>query len=1557
MIARERTSRGTTLAKTLALVLCICIFSFQAVPAANSIGRSWFPGDTFESGRSTYIDPDLQAILDGEAGGAHVRAWFIFDDHDAMATWLAVHPGFTCTPYELVPGFYFTALPRTINNLLQEDDETLIKSAWLDRAIDTKAGSKNNAPVASVSPSEPSGAGIDYLNVTHFRNATGLDGRGVIVGLLSTGIGLHPDLAGIYNSTGGVAGIKVIANVSLVDWDPLYIDINGEGTYLAGIIAGTGVASGGNYTGVAPGAQVINAKCVDAIGITIWHWAVSALEFCFKHGADIVVAGWNIIGYPGDPLTVAIQEINKRGVTVVAASGDIGPSFMTINTPGMASQSITVGAADTTGPETCILESSSRGPSLEMFSKPDVIAPGANITSCLASLDLSSYGSYGSLPVNLSTSYGTPLASNGNYTTLDTSAASAAFVAGACALLLQDNQFSRPETLKDALTRTAVDVGHDPNVQGYGMINLPAAHAFLEEHRSRISSARSFTPAMPYGGFVPNYQLGLNNRTALWFLSSYASLNFFVNLVQNVTPVGLERNVTHLMQGMFGIMHDDSFGFLLMDEVLREMHITHVGNYSRVVSVIKHGSSLAIVITGETWQESLATMRLRFDIINMGATTLQDVYLNSWFKADLDFQLDDIAGMASDDEANFIPGDDMLYINDTTRGPANESHFFIKSTHSSEINAVGGLQDTITWVQDNSTSFSPSTPSDPVDNVTLAMKYKVSDVLLPGAHVSINFSFGNGFDYDTARNKTLTALSGLPEPDVYDLAIIDMDVDRMYEVDTIVSSTCLVLNLGNKDVNQTQVAFTASRVLDNSTQTNVELWNAGTMHPLALQEFSVLWAPTYEGMYAISWVVTDQDSLQTIVFNFEDLLQSNASNLLDLINFSPENMTIEDLAAFNGSIGDAIGLGYESNPLDNVFTRDVFVYHPGRMYTTASPGGTGPSLLRPYAGVTPRHPVGKPMAIEYIGDFAIFNLTVYSAVPLTNLQYQIEGNASVTFIEDIASFANSTSTTGHGSIPCTAETGTTIMMLVDATFLGFPCEGRYVSTINFTSDQGFIDTVVVEYTIAFPRGKILFDVQHNDLLGILTGDQRDMLWGSYNQLLDVAGQHGYDLDDYIIFSDYTQMASGGLSLFELYDAVLIPDPEKPFSSGEIELLLDYYDRGGKIIVLAEPDMGNSTSPLGAGGMDFNFDFDLNGIKDLISGAGNMPDGCNITGLSQLANLFGFTFNGSYQGSASITSFMPYPGITGDGLDAIELASYATFYISGNESMNHVLARDQYGAPVAAIHENGVTGGAFLLIGDSNFIDAYHVGGANNSDFISRVFTYMLRNELMVNISASGNEIHMGDMLFLEVFMNSTVPGVDFESVLGIAAFVHPASGEMVLNQFFPTRNQYFLTFLASGGMNLTAEYSFPPFNNTGEYYVVMLFNTPRATGVYAEFKFVILEKETTNQTDFIRPNLYVLFQGVIIFSVSMSIVVLVYFNARRKQEESMHVPELDKRMAQDLDNMLMEMQSRLTVVSEEILYKKGEDYKGRVTSLEDKIKLFMKTLKKLRKFKRRMSRF
>ncbi|MFX0101551.1 MAG: S8 family serine peptidase, partial [Candidatus Hodarchaeota archaeon] len=271
-----------------------------------------------------YMDPELARALETSENSEILDVWLIFHDDDSKSNWLLAHSSLSYQDYEVLPGIFFSSESSTIKRLLDDDFQVLIKSAWLEREIDTK-----NWIASSLAP-RPSDAPMDAMasmtNLTEFRNETGLDGRGTIISLLSTGIdGTHPDLKFVKNETGDPVNPKIIANVSFVDWDPIYNDLHGEGTHLAGIVGGTGDASNGTYEGIAPGAQLINAKCVDLLGITLWHWAVSAVEYSFDHGADIILVGWNIIGYPGDPLTTAINEIVKKGITVITASGSLGP--------------------------------------------------------------------------------------------------------------------------------------------------------------------------------------------------------------------------------------------------------------------------------------------------------------------------------------------------------------------------------------------------------------------------------------------------------------------------------------------------------------------------------------------------------------------------------------------------------------------------------------------------------------------------------------------------------------------------------------------------------------------------------------------------------------------------------------------------------------------------------------------------------------------------------------------------------------------------------------------------------------------------------------------------------------------------------------------------------------------------------------------------------------------------------------------------------------------------------------------------------------------------------
>ncbi|MHA1792264.1 MAG: S8 family serine peptidase [Promethearchaeota archaeon] len=1583
MISRinKKTKQGLFKTLVTALVLMsLFISSFQG----NNNNRSLnYPDNKFKSTSSPFIDANLQVELERGYKNEQIKAWFLFQDDNDKTTWLQCHDLINYENHDINHGILITDTKNTIYNLLYLDQSSvLIKSAWLEREIQTGIRdfrssefiNKNNAP------SEPSS--ISWLNISKFRAEKNLDGRGTIIGLLSTGIGFHEDLKHVYNSSGDAVSIKVIANVSFVDWDPLYVDVNGEGTFLAGIIAGTGNASGGQFVGIAPGAQLINAKCVDFMGITLWQWAISGIEFSYSHGADIIVAGWNIIGYPGDPLTTAIDEITKKGVLVISATGDLGPSYMTINTPGMASSAVTAGAINTTeNGDITLANFSSRGSTLELKGKPDLLAPGVNITSCLTDLNFSGMISYETLPINVTPSFGQTLPSNPNYTTASTTGAAAAFVAGVASLLIQDFKFARPEIIKDALIRTAHDLNLNSNAQGAGITDIFSAWNYLKEHQSRMPESRSFTPAMPYAGFIPNYEFGAtSNKTSLYFISNYGTVNFFTHLVQNITTVP-DRNFTHLLQGMFGLYHDDKFSFMMMDDVYREMHITHYGNFSRALSIINHQDKLLIIITAETWRDSLETMRLKFNIINMGNETINNLSIHSWWKADLNVS-DDFNTIGMNESGGYLTSQDILYVNDTTNDTQSEnsSFFMFKASSHSAGHAIGGLSDTMAWIQNDNLTFNGSQSNDSIDNTTLAAKYTLASALHPGENVSINFSIGCGLNFTTLANMTNFTLSGYDEPEIRDISVVKVEHYRMYEVNKIITTSAIIINTGNAVVNDTQVILSINRVLENSTESHLETWNAGDLEPLKILRYKTTFVSTYEGMYSLSWMAADQQTIQNILFNVESLGDINLND----INFTDFNITEinwQNLTWSNGSIGSTfLGNGSEANPLDNIFLRDIFIYTPDKMFIHENTLMEDLSLTtpRPYAGFTPRNPISAPMKPEFIGDYALVNITLYSSVTLTNLTVDIEGNASVSIVEnmdDLASMMKGNNA-NTPSLPTNATTGMTLLLFIDASLLKFPMNGTYISTLTFNSDQGFIDKVIINYTIDYPRAKILFDTQHNDLLNILTGDQRDMIMGSYYQMYEDLKRFNYDVDEYIIFNNYTEMDIEGMNLFNFYDAIIIADPEIEFAPEEIDILLEYYNSGGKIIILGDADggtgsfmssFGNNESGSMSGdfssfdnldiGNNMSFDYDFNSIKKLISGAGILPDGCNISGLSNLINIFGFHFNQSTFNKTMISNFNTSHPITENFTNAsIDIDGYTTFYISGNFSENTPLAWDADGNLVAAINENKSTGGAVVLISDSNFVDAYHLESSNNSDFIADIARYLLKNELSININLSRPSIHLGENLFIEAEIDAKYNNINPENLISIVAFVHLETGEKVMSQFLHTEDDYFVTFLISDGLDLMG-YFFPPLNYTGTYYIVAIFNDPSVTGLYHEMTFQVLPRLNNTGTEWQPPILQVYLEGLIIVSATTSLIVLIYFNARRKQEQSMSVPELDEKMVQNIENVFMELQSRITIVSEEILYSKSDDFKTRIKNIKDKINLLNKSIKKMKKYEKHMSRF
>jgi subtilisin family serine protease len=282
----------------------------------------------------------------------------------------------------------------------------------------------------------------------------GHTGAGIGVAVLDTGVDLeHPDFAG------RIAGMADFTGEGVAD-------LNGHGTHVAGIACGDGRAHNGAYTGIAPCAYLYVAKVLDRQGAAYMSDVMAGLDWAIEQ--DVHVINLSLSGPPpgdgSDALSETCDLVVERGFVVCVAAGNSGPESSTIGPPGCARQVITVGAS--TDDDT-LLDASSRGPTSDGRTKPDVVFPGLGIVSCRAQ----------------DTTLGSPL--DLAYTEVSGTSMATPHASGLAALLLEDDPGLTPVEIKELMTTTAVDLGCEQNVQGAGRGDAAAAVAQAEVHVGR----------------------------------------------------------------------------------------------------------------------------------------------------------------------------------------------------------------------------------------------------------------------------------------------------------------------------------------------------------------------------------------------------------------------------------------------------------------------------------------------------------------------------------------------------------------------------------------------------------------------------------------------------------------------------------------------------------------------------------------------------------------------------------------------------------------------------------------------------------------------------------------------------------------------------------------------------------------------------------------------------------------------------------------------------------------------------------------------------------------
>jgi serine protease AprX len=286
--------------------------------------------------------------------------------------------------------------------------------------------------------------------------AAGFRGDGTKIAIVDTGIDAqHPDFAG-----------RIKAMTSFTGGDGT--DDNGHGTHVAGIAAGSGASSNGRYRGVAPAASLYIAKVLDSEGGGSMSSVMAGIEWAVDQGVQVInlSLGGDAPGDGTDALsTLCDQVIRQLGIAICVAAGNEGPQGSTIGPPGCARWIITVGAVDDADGMATF---SSRGPTADGRIKPDIVFPGVGIVSAHAS----------------GATVGRVVAPG--YAEMSGTSMATPHATGGVALLLQAMPSLKPEEVRRALLRGAVDVNASPTSQGSGRGDLYAAY----QHATRPVSGQ-----------------------------------------------------------------------------------------------------------------------------------------------------------------------------------------------------------------------------------------------------------------------------------------------------------------------------------------------------------------------------------------------------------------------------------------------------------------------------------------------------------------------------------------------------------------------------------------------------------------------------------------------------------------------------------------------------------------------------------------------------------------------------------------------------------------------------------------------------------------------------------------------------------------------------------------------------------------------------------------------------------------------------------------------------------------------------------------------------------
>ncbi len=1055
------------------------------------------------------------------------------------------------------------------------------------------------------------------------------------------------------------------------------------------------------------------------------------------------------------------------------------------------------------------------------------------------------YGGYGGFVLPNGTlnapDYGTPVAEN--YTMASGTGAAAAIVAGAIALLIQVFPTVTPELMKIALRRTARPILSDENSEGAGLLDVYAAYEYLKLYLD-LGSIYKFPLTAPLvypGALVSLDSLNISRTESLlpgkenWqYWDSAVMMSSQAMMTAAVIANGTDLNFTELFlplnqfgvsynlakdpyQGAGGLLgaidlesllpspDNKSFHWLSEFEVLREMHLASdlsmgAEQSRRYASVLQYGPLLLIVVA-ETSDYSLElpvnytnrinAYKLNFHFINTGSKPIRNLTLYSFFMAELFLNetgvistisevgsMDHIMDFTLDDTLNYDNNTQMLFATDQDNGTYFENLHgykpwgamgFNSTTHNQSGWEIANSIDLLLDITLNHTRFTNETHyNNGTDDPGWAMLWDITSELNSNQHEVFTGVFGLGFGrtnetaFNALNDQMWRIACNVTQYNVTDILIIDSNTPRIGYLNEKFHANARYINIGTTTVQSVHIMFVTNRTLSTGqTEGGFVDTLVAPLEPFSPVTIDVDWEPIHEGAYSCAWMAAD---IQGIYVNVN-----------------------------------------ESSYLNNYLSRNVFIISEAKYNAFADD-----VML-----ITPISLPVKPFMLKHPGDLGILNITLISVRRQDSLQFGFEGQAKSIF------FFNQTQinvTNGYGNL-----VGGALVPILGA-------GGTMRGNLTFFRNGGsIIKKLPVEFKVEENRGRIFFDFIHNNLsisvrnttIDFGWDERLDSTYGNFYNVREVWSnltdkgastmtvvpyltlnltEFGFDLSalnsspsvgallekflgPYSLSGSIITTNTTNQDILQLFDVLVVCDPESPFKPQEISNITAWVEKGGHLLVWAE-----------------------NATED------------NVGSLNDLLLPFNLQITGNNSGVVKVspenrTNHAIFP--EGGDLYLYEPVNFTALGAPAEIQC----APGQSSGPIAT---SAYGLGKIVAIGDKDMFNALHLREGNNTGFAEEIIQWFFERKFTWNLTTTPSRpitINLGEQMYINLEAIGAYKENSTQKVCYLSGFAN-SSSEMIQVDLMGFKLPVFPLF-HSDGYNFVGQFDSLWDNKSGMHYVTI----------------------------------------------------------------------------------------------------------------------------------------